>query len=48
MERNELEDVKRQVAIGNRVLAEVGLGKGLMASLGHVSMRLPSDPDRSL
>ena len=46
MERNELEDVKRQVAIGNRVLAEVGLGKGIMASLGHVSMRLPSDPDR--
>ena len=43
---SELEDVKRQVAIANRVLSEMGLATGPMASLGHASMRLPSDPGR--
>ena len=43
---SELDDVKRQVAIANRVLAEVGLATGVRASLGHASMRLPSQPDR--
>src|SRR5438034_1491589 len=43
-----LAEVKREVAIANRVLAEVGLATGAMASLGHASMRLPSQPDRFL
>ncbi len=42
----ELQQVKRQVAIANRVLAEVGLATGILASLGHASMRLPSDPGK--
>jgi len=37
--------VKREVAIANRILAEVGLAAGVRASLGHASMRLPSDPN---
>src|SRR6266511_1562477 len=43
---SELDDVKRQVAIANRVLAEVGLATGPLATLGHASMRLPSDPGK--
>ena len=39
------EDVKRQVAIGNRILAEVGLSNGITASLGHISMRVPENPN---
>lgn len=42
----ELDDIKRQVAVANRVLADVGLATGVTAALGHASMRLPSDPDR--
>jgi L-ribulose-5-phosphate 4-epimerase len=42
----ELDDVKRQVAIANRVLAEVGLASGVLATLGHASMRVPGDPDK--
>jgi ribulose-5-phosphate 4-epimerase/fuculose-1-phosphate aldolase len=40
------EDTKRDVAIGNRVLAHVGLCSGVTASLGHVSLRVPGAPDR--
>jgi len=40
-----LEDVKYQVAIANRVLAELGLATGALASLGHASWRVPSQPD---
>ena len=43
---SELDDVKRQVAIANRVLAEVGLASGVLATLGHASMRVPGDPDK--
>ncbi len=43
---SELEDVKYQVAVANRVLSEMGLATGVLASLGHASMRLPSDPGR--
>ena len=43
---SELDDVKRQVAIANRVLTEVGLAVGVTAALGHVSMRIPSEPDK--
>ncbi len=45
---SELADTKGKVAIATRVLADVGLATGVTASLGHVSMRLPSDPNRFL
>src|SRR5438270_10435040 len=41
-------DVKREVAIANRVLWAVGLCTGVTASLGHASLRLPDRPDRFL
>jgi ribulose-5-phosphate 4-epimerase/fuculose-1-phosphate aldolase len=41
----DLADVKYQVAVANRVLSEVGLATGAMASLGHASWRVPSQPD---
>lgn len=37
-------DVKHEVARANRILAELGLASGVLVSLGHVSMRMPSDP----
>ncbi|HUY06516.1 MAG TPA: class II aldolase/adducin family protein [Acidimicrobiales bacterium] len=40
------EDVKYEVCIANRILAEVGLATGVLASLGHSSMRVPEAPDR--
>jgi L-fuculose-phosphate aldolase len=39
------EDVKREVAAANRVLANMGLATGLTAALGHASMRVPSEPN---
>jgi len=42
----EREDVRKTVAIANRVLTAVGLADGPTISLGHVSMRLPSEPDK--
>src|SRR2546423_12799121 len=39
------EDVKREVTVGTRILAALGLASGVRASLGHVSMRVPDDPD---
>lgn len=41
----EIDLVKEQVATANRVLAEVGLSTHVLASLGHVSMRVPNQPD---
>ncbi len=41
----EIDEVKREVAIANRVLAEMGLATHILASLGHVSMRVPNQPD---
>jgi ribulose-5-phosphate 4-epimerase/fuculose-1-phosphate aldolase len=41
-----LDDVKYQVAVANRILAELGFATGVLASLGHASMRVPSQPDR--
>jgi ribulose-5-phosphate 4-epimerase/fuculose-1-phosphate aldolase len=41
-------DVKRDVAIANRVLWATGLCTGVTASLGHASLRLPDHPDRFL
>jgi len=40
------EEVRKNVAIANRVLTEVGLANGPTISLGHVSMRLPGEPDK--
>lgn len=42
---SELEQVKQEVAAGNRVLANLGLATGLRAALGHASMRVPSEPN---
>jgi ribulose-5-phosphate 4-epimerase/fuculose-1-phosphate aldolase len=42
-DRSSLEAAKAEAAIGNRILAEVGLAAGVRASLGHVSMRVPGD-----
>ena len=42
----EWDEVKYEVAVANRVLAELGLATGFRASLGHASMRVPSDPER--
>jgi len=39
------EDVKEQAAIANRILAEVGLCDGITASLGHISIRVPENPN---
>ena len=44
----ELDEVKYQVAVANRILAELGLATGILASLGHASMRVPSAPDTAL
>jgi ribulose-5-phosphate 4-epimerase/fuculose-1-phosphate aldolase len=41
-----LADIKRQVAIANRILAASGLSTGITAALGHASMRVPDAPDR--
>ena len=46
MSSREWDEVKYLVAVGNRVLAEVGLATGFRASLGHTSMRLPTDPNK--
>src|SRR5690349_25156687 len=37
-----LDDVKYQVAVANRILAELGFATGVLASLGHASMRTPA------
>jgi ribulose-5-phosphate 4-epimerase/fuculose-1-phosphate aldolase len=41
----DLEDVKREVAAANRVLANLGLAAGMTAALGHASMRVPAEPN---
>jgi len=43
---SQLKYVKRDVAAANRVLADQGLATGVYASLGHASLRLPSDPGK--
>ena len=42
----EIDDVKYEVAVANRILAAMGLATGVLASLGHTSMRVPSDPNK--
>ena len=39
------DNIKREVAIANRALYEVGLASGPLVSLGHISMRVPENPD---
>jgi ribulose-5-phosphate 4-epimerase/fuculose-1-phosphate aldolase len=41
-----LDDIKYQVAIGSRILHLTGLSSGVRASMGHVSLRDPSEPNR--
>jgi ribulose-5-phosphate 4-epimerase/fuculose-1-phosphate aldolase len=43
---SDIDSVKRDVAIANRILDEVGLATGIRASSGHASMRVPSDPSK--
>jgi L-fuculose-phosphate aldolase len=43
--KSELDDIKREVAAANRVLANLGLATGVRAGLGHASMRVPSEPN---
>lgn len=43
---SEIDDVKYDVAVANRVLTALGLATGPTISLGHVSKRLPSDPTK--
>lgn len=43
---SERDDVRYQVAVANRVITELGLAVGPTVSLGHASMRLPSEPDK--
>ena len=42
---SDLEEIKREVAAANRVLANLGLAAGVTAALGHASMRVPSEPN---
>jgi ribulose-5-phosphate 4-epimerase/fuculose-1-phosphate aldolase len=42
----EIDDIKYEVAVANRILSAMGLATGVLASLGHVSFRVPSDPDK--
>ena len=44
--REAMDHAKHEAAIGNRVLAELGLATGIRASLGHTSMRVPDDPEK--
>ena len=41
-----VDEAKEQTAEANRILAQTGLASGVLASLGHASMRLPGDPER--
>jgi ribulose-5-phosphate 4-epimerase/fuculose-1-phosphate aldolase len=40
------DDIRYQVAIANRILAELGLASGMNNSVGHASMRVPEDPGK--
>lgn len=41
-----LDELRYQVALGSRILAMTGLAAGVRASMGHVSLRDPDNPDR--
>lgn len=40
-----IDDVRKEVATATRLLHELGLASGIRASVGHVSMRLPDNPN---
>lgn len=42
---SEIDDIKRDVAAANRVLANLGLATGFASGFGHASMRLPGAPN---
>lgn len=42
----ELDDVMGEVALANRMLFEIGLADSSTIERGHVSLRVPSQPDR--
>jgi len=42
----EIDDVRYEVSGAYRVLSEVGLETGVLASLGHASLRVPGDPEK--
>ena len=46
MSSREWDEIKYEVAVANRVLAETGLATGFRASLGHTSRRVPNEPDK--
>lgn len=41
-----LDELKYQAALGSRILSFTGLASGVRASMGHVSLRDPRDPNR--
>lgn len=41
-----IDEVRYQVALGSRILGLTGLAAGIRSSMGHVSLRDPSDPTR--
>lgn len=41
----EIDEVKYEVAQATRILSAMGLATGVTAALGHVSMRVPNQPD---
>ena len=43
---SELDDVMQEVALANRMLFEMGLADSSTIERGHVSFRVPSQPDR--
>ncbi|MPZ13898.1 MAG: hypothetical protein GEU73_05665 [Chloroflexi bacterium] len=43
---SELDDVMGEVALANRMLVEMGLADSSTIERGHVSFRLPGQPDR--
>jgi ribulose-5-phosphate 4-epimerase/fuculose-1-phosphate aldolase len=45
-DRESMEQTKYECAVGNRVLAQLGLSSGLRSALGHCSMRVIGDPEK--
>src|SRR5438445_5631888 len=43
---SELDDVMEEVALANRMLFEMGLADSSTIERGHVSLRVPAEPDR--
>ena len=41
-----VDEAKREVAAGTHLLSMFGLAAGVRASLGHVGLRVPGEPDR--